>query len=91
MGKVLSSAIHNFKNSQGKPDTALNRLYAIIMTESLYTIWLLRCEWKMDLEEDTHKLHTKPEISARWQRCTNRRIRLDQTITTKKMKQSQRN
>ena len=54
------------------------------MTESMYLVWLLRCEWVLDHGCNPEKIHPDSHIKKRWQYQINRRIRLDQTMATKK-------
>ncbi|KAF5320843.1 hypothetical protein D9619_000262 [Psilocybe cf. subviscida] len=84
IGDILSAPLASFKLQNGKPDTALNRLYTIIITESMYLIWLLRCEWRIDRNEDPEKLHSQQEITSRWHFRINRRLRIDQTMARKR-------
>ncbi|KJA14737.1 hypothetical protein HYPSUDRAFT_150023, partial [Hypholoma sublateritium FD-334 SS-4] len=59
-------------------------LYTIILTESMYLIWLLRCKWRMDKGSDPASLHSTAEITRRWRARINRRIKLDQAMATRK-------
>jgi len=43
-GAILGCCLSGFKKANGKPDKGLNRLFCIIMLESMYMIWKLRCE-----------------------------------------------
>ena len=43
-----------------------SRLYRIVVSESVYLIWKLRCEWRIERDEDQARLHTESEIVARW-------------------------
>ncbi|KAF8191386.1 ribonuclease H-like protein [Pholiota molesta] len=83
IGDIAGATIPNFKLPGGNQNAPLNRLYKIIMTESLYLIWLLRCEWRIDREEDPEKIHKPDEIVSRWRHRINRRIKLDQAMATK--------
>ncbi len=84
IGDIMGSTMAQFKGTDGKPNTALNRLYTIIMTESMYLIWLLRCEWVLDHGGNPEKIMQDTQVTIRWQYRVNRRIRLDQTMATKK-------
>ena len=48
------------KDADGQPNTALNRLYTIIMTESMYLIWL-QCEWMLDHGSEREKIIPKSD------------------------------
>ncbi|KJA14866.1 hypothetical protein HYPSUDRAFT_149860, partial [Hypholoma sublateritium FD-334 SS-4] len=84
IGEIMGCAMPQYKNSDKKPDTALDRLYTIIMTESMYLIWLIQCEWVLDHGGDQEKINSDSQITARWKQRINRRIRLDQTMATKR-------
>ncbi|KAF8960924.1 hypothetical protein BDZ97DRAFT_1615995, partial [Flammula alnicola] len=82
-GDTLGCALANFRKENGKPNTALNRLYTIIISESLYLIWLIRCEWKIESDGDVNKIAHKNEITSRWRHRINRRLKIDQAMATK--------
>lgn len=84
IGNVLSCCMPNIKLPNGRADKARNRLYTIIVTESLYLIWLIRCEWKIEKEEEAAHKHSQQEIKARWNFRINRRIRLDQAMGSRR-------
>ncbi|KJA14633.1 hypothetical protein HYPSUDRAFT_150122 [Hypholoma sublateritium FD-334 SS-4] len=81
----LSAGMPNIKRPNGRAGKAKNRFFTIVMSESLYLIWLIRCEWRMEKEENELDKHTSQEIEARWKHRLNRRLRLDQAMARKKM------
>ena len=40
-GTILGRGLANFRNNEGKPGVAKNRLYRILITESAHLIWVL--------------------------------------------------
>jgi len=40
-GAILGGGLTNFKKDNGQLDTAKNRLYRILITESAHLIWVL--------------------------------------------------
>jgi hypothetical protein len=50
-GALLGCCLSNFKKANGKPDQGLNRLFRIIVSESMYLIWLIRCERNHHMEQ----------------------------------------
>lgn len=44
MGLILGSGLATFKDDAGNIQLALARLYKILITESIYLIWKLRCD-----------------------------------------------
>lgn len=83
IGNILSAPLASFKLPGGKPNAPLNRFYTIIMTESMYLIWLLTCEWRIEHNGDPAKLHSTQEITSKWPYRINRRLRIDQTMASK--------
>jgi len=56
------------------------RLWKIIITESAYLIWRLRCERVI---QKTGQAFTREEISNRWIKMMNERLQLDRRMTNK--------
>jgi len=54
------------------------RLFQILLSESAYLIWVLRCERVIQ-----EKTLTEREISARWHRAINGRLTTDEVTATK--------
>jgi len=50
LGTTLGCGLSNYTLKNGRPDTGLNRLYTILISESTYLIWRIRCEWKISHE-----------------------------------------
>ncbi|KAK0433117.1 hypothetical protein EV421DRAFT_1893021 [Armillaria borealis] len=55
----------------------LTRLYRILITESAYLIWCLRCERKISRNDEPERWHTQQEIRNRWIKQINTRLILD--------------
>ncbi|KAJ4463450.1 hypothetical protein C8R41DRAFT_898810 [Lentinula lateritia] len=62
-GIILGCGLANFKNDDNKPLSGDSRLYRILISESTYLIWKLRCE--------------RNEIIRRWRKTLENRIQLD--------------
>ena len=56
----------------------------IIVLESAYLIWKLRCEWRIERGGDEERLHTKAEVESRWLAMVNMRLKFDCLMTDKK-------
>ncbi|KAF6757047.1 hypothetical protein DFP72DRAFT_846403 [Ephemerocybe angulata] len=80
---ILGIGTVEIKGRRGKMRDGRTRLFQIIITESAYLIWLLRCEWRISREQNTAKIHTVQEITARWRKAVTRRLRLDWALTSK--------
>ncbi|KAF6743583.1 hypothetical protein DFP72DRAFT_745831, partial [Ephemerocybe angulata] len=80
---ILGIGMIEIKGENGKMSTGRTRLFKILISESAYLIWLLRCEWRIGREQNTLQIHTKEEIIARWKLAITRRLRLDWALTSK--------
>ncbi|KAJ7141977.1 hypothetical protein C8R46DRAFT_1046559 [Mycena filopes] len=80
LGSILGAGLATFKNENGKtlPNTA--RLYRILISESMYLIWKLRCEVVI-AEAGVAKSAT--EIHNRWVAIMNERLEIDRTLTNR--------
>jgi hypothetical protein len=58
-----------------------NRLYRILVSESTFLIWKLRCTRIIELGENEMLWPSKQEIHNRWIHVINRRLALDQAMT----------
>ena len=82
-GAVLGGALANFKKEDGKPDSAKNQLYRILMTESAHLIWVLRCERRITNEDNHQYCHTEETVANHWYRKMNERMQIDCLLTNK--------
>ncbi|KAF6742999.1 hypothetical protein DFP72DRAFT_829153 [Ephemerocybe angulata] len=80
---ILGIGMIEIKGRNGETSTGRTRLFKILISESAYLIWLLRCEWRIGREQNTLQIHTKHEIIARWKLAIARRLRLDWALTSK--------
>src|SRR4051794_23094901 len=81
-GMIIGCGLPKYKTNN-KPNKGKNRLHTILISESAYLIWKLRCEWKIERGEDPTKLHTKPEIHNKWLATINKRLLMDKLSTNK--------
>ena len=84
-GAILGCGLTNFTKDQGKPDTGLNRLFRIIVSESMYLIWKIRCERAITWGNDPSKLHAPHEIHNKWLLSINSRLKIDSVQTNRKI------
>ncbi|RPD57418.1 hypothetical protein L226DRAFT_547078 [Lentinus tigrinus ALCF2SS1-7] len=73
-GTALGAACAVFENDDGVRKGAAEALWTILMTESLYMIWKLRCERVIQNEK---REFTIPEVAKRWYAALDRRVDLD--------------
>ncbi|KAF5373439.1 hypothetical protein D9615_009490 [Tricholomella constricta] len=83
IGLILGAMLAEHKDGNGKLITGCTRLFRIIMIESAYLIWKLRCERTIQNENNPH---SKAEVIARWRKSINDRLDLDRRMTDKKLK-----
>ncbi|RPD55593.1 hypothetical protein L226DRAFT_546881 [Lentinus tigrinus ALCF2SS1-7] len=73
-GTALGAACAVFETEEGSRKTHAEALWTILMTESLYFIWKLRCERVIQNEKCEF---TIPEVTKRWYAAMDRRLDLD--------------
>ena len=84
-GAILGCCLSNYTKQSGKPDAGLNRLFRIIMSESMYMIWKIRCERTIAWANDPTKTHSTHEIHNKWLQAINLRLRIDSVHTNTKI------
>ena len=72
-------------NSSGKPGAGPNRLFRIIISESMYLIWIIRCERAITWGNDPTRFHAAYEIHNKWLQAINARLKIDSIQTNKKI------
>jgi hypothetical protein len=65
----------------GKLSRGLGRLFKILVSESAYLIWLLRCE--RVIEHQNTRTATTNEIQNRWLAAINARLQIDRLMTNR--------
>lgn len=81
---ILGTTTITLKDGRGKVSEGRSRLFQMILSESAYLIWLLRCEWRIGREADPFQLHHKAEVEARWRKIMTKRLRMDWALTNVK-------
>ncbi|TEB22303.1 RnaseH-domain-containing protein, partial [Coprinellus micaceus] len=89
LGLILGINLVNVKNPEGKILNGRTRLLRVLISESSYLAWVIRCEWRIGRQADLSKLHTRREITARWSSIISKRIRMDWNLTNKRAYGSQ--
>ena len=82
-GAILGGGLANFKRDNGTPDSAKNRLYRILITESAHLIWVLRCERRIANEDNPRNHHTEQAVKNRWLKRMNKRLQIDCLLTNR--------
>jgi len=79
-GGILGCGLAMYKKDD-KPNTGLNRLLRIVVSESVHLIWKLRCERRIAREDDPQKFQSEHEIHNRWVQAMNSRLMTDSLST----------
>ncbi|KAJ7691460.1 hypothetical protein B0H17DRAFT_935053, partial [Mycena rosella] len=66
-----------FRNESEKIDHGAQRLYRILMSESAYSIWLLRNDRVINRDGEPA---TKEEITNKWKFAVNQRLQMDKLL-----------
>ena len=82
VGSIVGCGLANFKTSSGKCNPGTNRLYGILLSESAYLIWKIRCEQVLEWPDCEH-WHSSIEIQNHWLHTVNKRLELDCAMTGK--------
>ena len=81
MGTILGSPLAVFKDEGGNRIIGDTQLYRILMIESAYLIWKLRCACVCEFENQPF---TSQEICNRWHKTINDRLELDHLMISPK-------
>ncbi|KAF7797785.1 hypothetical protein EIP86_008987 [Pleurotus ostreatoroseus] len=77
-GTVLACGTASLSDPDNNPQPSTSRLYRILLSESAYLIWCLRCTRVIEHGDDPAKHYTAQHIEGRW-RTIDARITLDCT------------
>ena len=80
----MGSGLASYKKQNNTLDTGKNRLFQILISESAFLIWKLRCERRIQREDNPDDHHSTKEIHNRWLATINKRLRLDCLLTDKR-------
>ncbi|EKM50883.1 uncharacterized protein PHACADRAFT_104000, partial [Phanerochaete carnosa HHB-10118-sp] len=76
---ILGCGATVLPSANNKPDSGASRLYRILLSETAYLIWKLRCERR--IEHDDQKAFTENELRKRWSSMLQRRHDMDCAMT----------
>lgn len=85
LGLVTGCQLWNVKNDKNEPQTGLSRLTRLIVSETAYLVWKLRCERVIEGAEGHPRVHTAEEIERRWLAGVNKRLDIDCALTNKRI------
>ncbi|KAF5352050.1 hypothetical protein D9758_009406 [Tetrapyrgos nigripes] len=81
LGTIVGAGLAVFKTPGGARKSGEERLWRILIAESAYLIWRLRCE--RVIRKDNAPFTTR-EIENRWSNMINERLQLDRRMTSRK-------
>jgi ribonuclease HI len=81
-GSLLGCALRRKNRTQYSK--AHDRLYTVVLSESIFLIWRTRCEWRIQRESDPTLLHSETEIHNKWVKMINYRLKMDCLMTNSK-------
>ncbi|KAH9831666.1 uncharacterized protein C8Q71DRAFT_715060 [Rhodofomes roseus] len=79
--EIIAVGLKEWYTPKLKRRPLAERFWRIMISESAYMIWCLRCERTIRHEPDQNWVHTTREISARWSMTMNRRLHLEMAMT----------
>ncbi|KZV82330.1 hypothetical protein EXIGLDRAFT_627168, partial [Exidia glandulosa HHB12029] len=83
VGSILGSPLLKFTTNDNKAE-GLTRLMRIVIVESAFLIWKIRCERRIEHEDDTDAAPSGEEITGRWYATINARVAHDRHLTNKR-------
>ncbi len=78
IGSLLGCGLAIFEDEKKRAIISTARLYRILITESMYLIWKLRCESVIGRDGEPP---TENEIVNRWVHVINERLEIDRSLT----------
>ena len=82
-GAILGCGLANFTKEDGKPNSAKNRLYRILISEAAHLIWVLRCERRIKGIDSLNQNHLEKTVRKRWYSKINERMQVDCLLTNR--------
>ena len=79
-GVIAGCALAEFRTPDGAVPTGASRLYQIILSESAFLIWKLRCERRVGRGDDAPP-HRRDDVHRRWLSMINDRLQVDVAST----------
>ncbi|KIM72046.1 hypothetical protein PILCRDRAFT_82226 [Piloderma croceum F 1598] len=82
-GSIVGCGLGKFKSAKGQHKPGANRLYRILLSESAYLIWKIRCE-RLLVRSNEEQWHSPKEIQNRWLHAMNKRLQFDCAMTNRR-------
>ncbi|KAF6754030.1 hypothetical protein DFP72DRAFT_813511 [Ephemerocybe angulata] len=84
IGTVMGIGLILIKDERGKVLTGATRLFRILVSETVYAIWLNRCDWRIGKGSDPSKILPPAEVRSRLLKAINVRLRNDRILTNRR-------
>ncbi|THU81224.1 hypothetical protein K435DRAFT_574333, partial [Dendrothele bispora CBS 962.96] len=81
LGLIIGAGLANISSQTGKRRSGDERFYKILIAESAYLAWKLRCERVI---QNNNTPFTEQEVENRWNYMMNERLQLDRRMTSLK-------
>ncbi|KAI0334323.1 ribonuclease H-like protein [Cubamyces sp. BRFM 1775] len=82
LGLYTGAALLSVEEDE-KPNPGKTRLAKIVLTETAYLIWKLRCERVIEWQNEENKQHSERAIIAKWRAALNAKLQQDVLYTRK--------
>ncbi|KAH9840140.1 uncharacterized protein C8Q71DRAFT_702598 [Rhodofomes roseus] len=79
--EIIGVGLQKWYTPKMKRRPMAERFWRILISESAYLIWCLRCEREIGHSDEPGWKHTEKEISARWTSALNKRLHLEMAMT----------
>ncbi|KAJ7653868.1 hypothetical protein B0H17DRAFT_1146929 [Mycena rosella] len=83
LGTILDCGLAEFRDGAGKVDRGTQRFYRILISESAYSIWLLRNDRVIKRDGEPA---TAEEIMNKWKFAINQRLQMDKLLANRPRK-----
>ncbi|EJD51389.1 hypothetical protein AURDEDRAFT_18969, partial [Auricularia subglabra TFB-10046 SS5] len=83
-GLIWGCALAEPRGIFGERDSGVERAYRIVVSESAFLAWKIRCEKCIEHSEDQDWMPAAAEIKRRWFSIINTRIAHDRLLTNKR-------
>ncbi|EJD44967.1 hypothetical protein AURDEDRAFT_64801 [Auricularia subglabra TFB-10046 SS5] len=84
IGTIWGCALAKPKNNWGQIDPGAERAYRIVVSESAFLAWKVRCEKRIEHEDEPDWAPSPAEVKRRWYDVINKRIANDRLLTNKR-------
>ncbi|EJD41573.1 hypothetical protein AURDEDRAFT_68784 [Auricularia subglabra TFB-10046 SS5] len=84
IGQIWGSAFADFRDENNTPHLGSNRAYKIVVSESAFLAWKIRCEKRIEHADEPDWAPSEAEVRQRWYGIINMRIAYDRLLTNRR-------